>query len=75
MSRALSAGGSETAGGLRQLTPLEAMELMNEGAELERRFGSFYMLRRKDTKKPWSTENSEHIPVEQAMMERRGDGN
>ena len=67
--------GSETAGGLRQLTPLEAMELMNEGAELERRFGSFYMLRRKDTKKPWSTENSEHIPVEQAMMERRGDGN
>lgn len=60
-------------GGKRQLTPGDVMELTNEGAELEARYGTYYMLRRKDMNKPWSLENFEHIPADQLLTERQSD--
>lgn len=61
-------------GGRRQLTPFEAMQLTNEGAELEARYDVYYMLRRKDMNKPWSMENFEHVPADQMLTERQSHG-
>lgn len=53
-----------------RITPQQAMELVNKAAEMERQYQTFYSLRRKDPRLPWTVANVDILPTEELERQR-----
>lgn len=56
--------------GIPRMTPKDVMALINQVADLEVRYKTYYSMRRRDTRDPWSKDNVEMLPQVELDRER-----